>query len=663
MFTEEIIPAMTGMDVEAMLETCHLDASCVELLEQMYGRGNGASILADLLSMGVLIPCDDTKHTEPAMRWYRHHPALVRAIREMAQTTMPSDSDSRRVLAAIDWYEQTGAYERAIKTALQSGEYGRAFELMIDHLYVVLADASSTSLLAWIDNIPAPREQDEYLFALIHAWANFIAGKTKRAHIWLAQAEASPQSVDSSRYRGERFVYETIEIGIFVFNGQYQEAIDLGMSLLDRLGGPQLFLRCTIMHNMGEALVRLGRYHDAYEYFVRARANAAMAGRRVIELLCSSDICWLQFVWGQLDASSNTAMRALASCSEEEKRTLWCIGPLNVALARTYMSWGDLDKALVYLEAALKVLSPKANRDGYLEARVLLARCRRLMNDGEDSYDILAEAYELGGFDRVPRGINLYVLQSYATDLAEGGRLNRARNVLDQAIAQTCDQDAYYHVMELCTKALILHEEGDTESAIEILERAYAMSHDTDMALVETDVVAFLACLNEALGRSASAIELMAQSLSFAADEGHFYPFLRPTPFMGSLLYKMAYPGQTNLAHLSSREKARKFAIEALERRRVVLGDVEVEGPVDGEPLSKREREICALLIQGKTRREIADILGIQLNTVRTHTRSIYKKRSVHSRGELAESMESSQPLSPIAQLPEGDSTRSGDVK
>lgn len=52
--------------------------------------------------------------------------------------------------------------------------------------------------------------------------------------------------------------------------------------------------------------------------------------------------------------------------------------------------------------------------------------------------------------------------------------------------------------------------------------------------------------------------------------------------------------------------------------------------------LSKREREILNLLIDGKTLTLIAEICNISPFTLSTHNRNIYGKLKIHSRAELA---------------------------
>jgi DNA-binding CsgD family transcriptional regulator len=53
--------------------------------------------------------------------------------------------------------------------------------------------------------------------------------------------------------------------------------------------------------------------------------------------------------------------------------------------------------------------------------------------------------------------------------------------------------------------------------------------------------------------------------------------------------------------------------------------------------MSNREIEVCKLLLQGYTMRQISGILSIAYPTVNTYCTSIYRKTNVNSRTELAQ--------------------------
>jgi DNA-binding NarL/FixJ family response regulator len=52
------------------------------------------------------------------------------------------------------------------------------------------------------------------------------------------------------------------------------------------------------------------------------------------------------------------------------------------------------------------------------------------------------------------------------------------------------------------------------------------------------------------------------------------------------------------------------------------------------ETLTDREEQVLAHLAKGHAYKEIADLMGISFETVRTHVRTIYEKLHVHSRTE-----------------------------
>jgi DNA-binding NarL/FixJ family response regulator len=84
-----------------------------------------------------------------------------------------------------------------------------------------------------------------------------------------------------------------------------------------------------------------------------------------------------------------------------------------------------------------------------------------------------------------------------------------------------------------------------------------------------------------------------------------------------------------NAIHLASR------GMHVLPRSAAAGGGVDRLG-MEGSDLTTREGEVLELLQDGRTNSEIAEMLGIGIETVRTHARSIYRKLGVPSRRELA---------------------------
>ena len=55
----------------------------------------------------------------------------------------------------------------------------------------------------------------------------------------------------------------------------------------------------------------------------------------------------------------------------------------------------------------------------------------------------------------------------------------------------------------------------------------------------------------------------------------------------------------------------------------------------DANTLSSREREVLQLIAEGKTSKEIAEILNLSVKTVQSHRTSLMQKLDLHDRGDL----------------------------
>lgn len=60
------------------------------------------------------------------------------------------------------------------------------------------------------------------------------------------------------------------------------------------------------------------------------------------------------------------------------------------------------------------------------------------------------------------------------------------------------------------------------------------------------------------------------------------------------------------------------------------------QSQIDGYNLTRREKEIVELLIDGKSYKQITEACSISMPTLFTHIRNSYKKLGIHSRAEIA---------------------------
>ena len=113
---------------------------------------------------------------------------------------------------------------------------------------------------------------------------------------------------------------------------------------------------------------------------------------------------------------------------------------------------------------------------------------------------------------------------------------------------------------------------------------------------------------------------------------------------------------------LSSRIKSEHAPVSHQMRRDITFVEEAVVIPLKQARLarefrlSKRQGEVMALLIQGKTYKAIGGVLCVSENTIRSHVKKIYAKARVTSRAELLHLLlnppnapiEAKQPANPV---------------
>jgi LuxR family maltose regulon positive regulatory protein len=112
----------------------------------------------------------------------------------------------------------------------------------------------------------------------------------------------------------------------------------------------------------------------------------------------------------------------------------------------------------------------------------------------------------------------------------------------------------------------------------------------------------------------------LERALALAEPEGYVRVFVDEGPPMAALLEEAA---------------KRRIAPGYARRLLTAFGPAEVSAPVEQpliEPLSERELDVLRLLATDLGGPEIARELVVSLNTVRTHTKSIYGKLGVNNR-------------------------------
>ncbi len=158
----------------------------------------------------------------------------------------------------------------------------------------------------------------------------------------------------------------------------------------------------------------------------------------------------------------------------------------------------------------------------------------------------------------------------------------------------------------------ILRRSGDAHAALKML---MPLKPYSQLPVVRVPLLLATAVVRRREGDPTEAHRLCELALECASEEMIRYPLCNGGLELRQLLTE----------HLAWGTRYEEFAVGCLtpsERR----------GPL--QQLSERESVVFAQLRTTRTIQEIADALGVSINTVKTHQRAVYRKLGVSSRRE-----------------------------
>ncbi|MGH3032974.1 MAG: LuxR C-terminal-related transcriptional regulator [Gaiellaceae bacterium] len=265
---------------------------------------------------------------------------------------------------------------------------------------------------------------------------------------------------------------------------------------------------------------------------------------------------------------------------------------------------GDLGRARELARHALE-LEPKGTRFGRVVAHILVGVTLYWSGESLEARAALAEAAKLARQAGNKLGA-IYALGYLAVLHADLGELDDADQLAAEAGSLSDDPGRAEHFVTMMVhlaRGRIHGERGETAEAEEAIARAVELSHRGAGLLEIAFALLALAQVRQGQGDAGEARELLR--------EAHRLAEWCPDP--GTLVEM-----------LSAAERDLRIAPRARARRSLL----------PGEDLSDRELDVLRLMPTRLSQREIGSSLYVSLNTVKTHTKSIFRKLGVSTREE-----------------------------
>jgi LuxR family maltose regulon positive regulatory protein len=627
--TEEVVRRQAEPVRRFLLLTSILDRLCGSLCDALTGEHNGDARLADLQARNLFIVPLDAEH-----RWVRYHHLFADLLGNLLRKERSPERIRELNLRASEWHEQDGNLDDAIKYALRAQDFERAASLIEQAAQAVIAHGRLTTLIRWLEALPAGLLRARPRLRLYQGWALNLSGQIDAAEQILQETKTTLQSLPlSPENKALRGQLAALLTGIATLREETAIVIQEAQEALTLLPDEDRLSRARVYMALGTACAYEDNAEGAARTWQQARDLALEAGNpflatAAIEMLAGTQI----YHQGRLQAAASSLQRVLDLGTMPDRRRSPFTGTSHALLAEINLEWNDLEAAAGYLETGIKLLRQGGIGYGLIHTFCAQARLERARGDAEGALQALQTAEQ--GLEGHTLAHMVLHLASYQVRLrlwlgdvdtaarwAAGDPATLKREMLETL-------PIYLREVQQLSLARVQLARQETEEALATLAGLEEQAQAAGRLAQAIEICLLKALAWQAQGESAAALESFERSLSWAEPEGYVRLFLEAGPEAVTLLRQAASRGIRP-------EYVGKLlgAFDVEEKGSIPPSRLPDSQPL-AEPLTERELEVLHLICDGLSNREIAGRLTVTLNTVKKHSSHIYGKLGVKSRAQ-----------------------------
>jgi LuxR family transcriptional regulator, maltose regulon positive regulatory protein len=614
-----------------LLRTSVVDVLQPGLVEELAGR-SASRLLASLAGGNVLV--------EPVANhpgWYRYHPFL----RDLLRAELEHQSPARRVkqhLKAANWFARNGLLGPAVGLAAAVDAWRDASAYIVDALAIgeVLLANDPTGLDHELSKMP-PDVADPAA-SVVRAALALVDQDTDRCAAELSRVAGMvfPESAHDRAVGLAADVVQTVRLSLLDDPGTAAHADvvqqELAMQERDKVvAHPEL--TALVQASKGRALLRDGDLIGAREAFAAA-ADTQAPGCETLIVPCLGYLALIDSHQGMLNQAEDRAALAGALSERSGLPPGSCPAEAQIALARVSSERFDLRASRKHLRAAMQSYAVPSDPVPQAFSAVVQARLLRIHGELDVAGDLI---------DSVAAQPEVSESWLFETLRTEAAMLMVARDEPDaavRAIEELGDPDEPNRALVLGHAYLAQEDWDSVEHAVSVI---LAQGNESSLQAAVGARVLEVACELHR-GQPGLARIALGRALRMAAPEGLRAPFRQAPAVVRRLLETDTELAERNTwlgPVVSSRRKvltrpATRPSAGVIESDAVHEGGVRNDGRFDTyiEPLTAKETEVLGLLSELLSTEEIAAVMFVSVNTVRTHIRNILRKLAVSRRNE-----------------------------
>jgi LuxR family transcriptional regulator, maltose regulon positive regulatory protein len=586
-----------------LLRTCIVDELNGELADVLTGRADGEWTLARLERAGAFVATQGSRRG-----WYRYHPLFAELLRAELRREAPEEVAALRRRAAR-WYAAHGLPAEAVEQATLARDWRAAADLVAEHGLRSTLRGQRDVFRALLDRLPADLLRTDPELALLNAAERIASHDEDQVDAWLRLTMEQEQRLPEERRRRCGLVVAVCRLVRARRSDDPDAVLVAGRQALAHRqhagGGPvsdaQAEAFAVVLAHLGAAELVTGDLDAAEAHLSQGHTQAVHAGLDAQQLDCLSQVAVLHALRGRLTDAARIGQAAVELAEQHG----WSTAGGHLALAWVHYRRDDLTTAGHCLERAAGASQAAAERPfaaiiGIVDARLRLA-------DGDPAGAMEA----LHAVQRPPRFLRHLLAVAEAELWMAVGDLASARDALE-----TLDGDQQASAMGAVARARLALAGDDAPGAVATLSPVLHGAVPAVDAATLADAWLLDALASQALDNPDRAAASLGRAVELAEPAGSRRVFLDGGPAVRSLLGRHRH----RIASFWS------FLDELLPDPVGLAPVADAALPVMIEPLSERERAVLRYLPSMLSYGEIASELYVSTNTIKSHTRSIFRK-------------------------------------
>jgi LuxR family maltose regulon positive regulatory protein len=630
------ILAQQPLEVQEVLErTSILEQFCAESCAAVMGSEispEQVQAILDWLERAnlFLVPLDKRQ------RWYRFHHLFGGLLQQRLQSRLSREELACLHQRASAWYGRHELIEEAIRHALLAGDASRATQLVEEHFFQAFEQEQLALLEHWLRLLPEDQIQGSPYLLVARVWISQVRGQLKgmprqlsAAELLLGTADSSARDADDTKQRLLRVLMADMWSLYHYFTGQTQASLESAQSGFAWIPPGEEIVARHLLEQLVFALQANGQEDVALAAVQQALRDQSANPSSTARLLFAQTGVYLGM--GKLPQVEYAARHLLHIAQQAE--LVICQNHAHWMLGLVYYEQNQLDDAAYHFSAII------ANQHQAHFAAVRDAMCGLSLT--YQAQGLLTQAQETAR-TLLELAQQQHSLPELMVAYAFCGRVALLQNEVEQAtrwleLAGELDLGGPMFFLEdpPVTEVRLLLTKGDEASVAagqvllkELLQLVEAMHNTRKMIQVLT----LQAWAYDLQGCQTEALVVLERSLALAGPGGFIRTFADLAP-LAKLLHELRKQRKVLHAVDKQLDAYLQSILAAMDQVSAQAGSKEDLLVKEGlEPLTRRELQILQWLDSDLTNKEIARELVVTTETVKLHTKHVYRKLSVNNR-------------------------------